>query len=266
MTKIAFFDVDGTMINVPHQLLKPTDKTIHALKEFQKQGNYIVVASARGVKPECLDEIPFDGFIGCDGGYIEFHQEVLLNNVFTVKDLNLQNSIYEATNGQYIINERATSYFSDVDGELIKKHLKLYNGTDKLPDDYDDHWRFQNIKANTVTALFYNAKDLHEALDMLPQEWSINAYDTGHIRMDVHPQGYTKGTACEYLYQKLNIPKENTYAFGDGENDIEMFHLVGTSIAMGNADVEVKKHASTVTLTVDEDGIADFFEKEFKIK
>ena len=71
-----FFDVDGTMINVPHQLLKPTDKTIHALKKFQKQGNYIVVASARGVKPECLDEIPFDGFIGCDGGYIEFHQEV----------------------------------------------------------------------------------------------------------------------------------------------------------------------------------------------
>ena len=52
--------------------------------------------------------------------------------------------------------------------------------------------------------------------------------------------------------------------FGDGENDIEMLHLVGTSIAMGNADVEVKKHASTVTLTVDKDGIADFFEKEFK--
>ena len=53
MTKIAFFDVDGTMINVPHQLLKPTDKTIRALKEFQKQGNYIVVASARGAMPDC---------------------------------------------------------------------------------------------------------------------------------------------------------------------------------------------------------------------
>ena len=42
MTKIAFFDVDGTMINVPHQLLKPTKRTIEALKDFQKQGNYIV--------------------------------------------------------------------------------------------------------------------------------------------------------------------------------------------------------------------------------
>ena len=47
---------------------------------------------------------------------------------------------------------------------------------------------------------------------MLPKEWSINAYDTGHIRMDVHPQGYTKGTACQYLYQKLGISKEDTYA------------------------------------------------------
>ena len=37
MTKIAFFDVDGTMINVPHQLLKPTDKTIHALKNFKNK-------------------------------------------------------------------------------------------------------------------------------------------------------------------------------------------------------------------------------------
>ena len=52
MIKIAFFDVDGTLINVPHQLLKPTKRTIEALKDFQKQGNYIVVASARGAMPE----------------------------------------------------------------------------------------------------------------------------------------------------------------------------------------------------------------------
>ena len=195
-------------------------------------------------------------------------KKILLNNVFSVKDLNLQNSVYEATNGQYIISERSRQVISvTCRWRTYQKTFKtLYMGQISLPDDYDDDWRFQNVKANTVTALFYNAKDLHEALDMLPKEWSINAYDTGHIRMDVHPQGYTKGTACEYLYQKLNIPKENTYAFGDGENDIEMLHLVGTSVAMGNADVEVKKHASTVTLTVDEDGIADFFEKEFKIK
>ena len=172
-----------------------------------------------------------------------------------MKDLNLQNSVYEATNGQYIISERATSYFSDVDGELIKKHLRLYNGTDKLPEEYNDDWRFQDIKANTVTALFYNAKDLHEALDMLPKEWSINAYDTGHIRMDVHPQGYTKGTACEYLYQKLNIPKENTFAFGDGMNDTDMLEYCNVGIAVGNAKEGLKEIADEVCDDIAKDGI-----------
>lgn len=265
MTKIAFFDIDGTMINVPHQIFKPSEKTKKALIEFQKQGNYIVVASARGYMPSSLAEIPFDGFIGCDGGYIVFQDEVLVDNIFTVKDLNLQNSVYEATHGQYIISEHKQSFFSDKDGELIKKHLRLYRGTDQLPDDYDDDWRFQTVKANTVTALFYNAKDLHEAMDMLPQDWAINAYDTGHIRMDVHPRGFSKGQACQFLYQKLGIDKQDTYAFGDGENDIEMLELAGVGIAMQNGEDIVKEHADMVTLSVDDDGIAHAFSKLFGI-
>ena len=39
MTKIAFFDIDGTLINVPHQLLKPTEKTIETLSKFQNKGH-----------------------------------------------------------------------------------------------------------------------------------------------------------------------------------------------------------------------------------
>lgn len=265
MTKIAFFDIDGTMINVPHHIFSPTKKTKQVLQEFQKQGNYIVVASARGAMPSSVAEIPFDGFIGCDGGYIVFKDKVLVDNIFTVQDLNLQNSIYEATNGQYIICEKEQSFFSDKDGELIKKHLRLYRGTDQLSDDYDDNWRFQTVQANTVTALFYNAKDLHEAMGMLPENWAINAYDTGHIRMDVHPQGFSKGQACQFLYQKLGIDKEDSYAFGDGENDIEMLKLVGTGVAMANASDEVKKHADMITLSVDDDGIANAFNKLFGI-
>lgn len=260
MTKIAFFDIDGTLINVPHQLLKPTEKTIETLSKFQNEGHYIVVASARGEMPESLKEIPFDGFIGCDGGYIVFHDEVLLDNIFTVEQLNLQNSIYEACHGQYIMSEHHNSFFSDKNGDLIKKHLRLYRGSDEIGEDYNDDWRFQTVKANTVTALFHSARDLHEAVDMLPDNWAINAYDTGHIRMDVHPPGFSKGQACQYLYQKLGIKKEDTYAFGDGENDIEMLELVGTGVVMDNASEVVKQHGDVVTLSVDEDGIAYAFQ------
>ena len=43
MTKIAFFDVDGTMINVPHQLLKPTDKNNSCFKRISKNKETILL-------------------------------------------------------------------------------------------------------------------------------------------------------------------------------------------------------------------------------
>ena len=63
----------------------------------------------------------------------------------------------------------------------------------------------------------------------------------------------------------MSIEYENTYAFGDGINDVEMLQLVQHGIAMGNAIDELKKVASEITDTVDHDGIAKTFEKYFEI-
>ena len=54
----------------------------------------------------------------------------------------------------------------------------------------------------------------------------------------------------------MNIPIEDSYAFGDGENDIEMLATVGCGIAMGNAAKAVKAHAKKVTDSVSQDGVA----------
>ena len=51
------------------------------------------------------------------------------------------------------------------------------------------------------------------------------------------------------------------YAFGDGENDIEMLATVGCGIAMGNAAKAVKAHAKKVTDSVSQDGVASGIEK-----
>ena len=58
------------------------------------------------------------------------------------------------------------------------------------------------------------------------------------------------------MLEYLNIPIENSYAFGDGKNDIEMLSTVGCGIAMGNACEQVKNYAHKVTETVHNDGVA----------
>ena len=50
MTKIAFFDIDGTMVNVPNGLLHPTEETKRVIQKFREQGNYVVVATGTASK------------------------------------------------------------------------------------------------------------------------------------------------------------------------------------------------------------------------
>ena len=81
--KIAFFDIDGTLLDVPHGLNAPSRATIEALKAFQDQGNKIVIASARGAVPASLECIFFDGYIFNDGHYIIYEGKVLVDDLFT---------------------------------------------------------------------------------------------------------------------------------------------------------------------------------------
>ncbi|NOV80034.1 hydroxymethylpyrimidine pyrophosphatase-like HAD family hydrolase [Clostridium saccharobutylicum] len=66
----------------------------------------------------------------------------------------------------------------------------------------------------------------------------------------------TKASGILKVLDFLDIPIENSYAFGDGKNDIEMLSTVGCGIAMGNASDYVKKYAKKVTDTVHNDGVA----------
>ena len=49
-----------------------------------------------------------------------------------------------------------------------------------------------------------------------------------------YDKNVTKGEAVKNIMEKLNIPLENTMAFGDGLNDYEMLSEVGKGLLMGN--------------------------------
>lgn len=265
MVKIAFFDIDGTMVNVPNGMMHPTSETKRVLQTFQKQGNYIVVATARGEIPDSVKDICFDGYICSDGHYIEFQNKVLVNNIFTKQQLLQQMEIYDANHGGYIFGGHYGQWYDSTENPLTKKHNELYAGTAIIDPHCIVKDCIEDIKANSATAIFANAQDLYAAKKALPSNWAINAYDQDHIRMDVHLPGFSKGTACQYLYQYLHIEKEDSYAFGDGQNDIEMLQLVGHGIAMKNATKEIQEIADDVTDTVDNDGISKAFKKYFNI-
>lgn len=54
------------------------------------------------------------------------------------------------------------------------------------------------------------------------------------------PFGASKGKGLQRLLQHMDVDAKHVLAFGDGQNDVEMFQLVGTSVAMGNAMQQVR--------------------------
>ena len=72
---------------------------------------------------------------------------------------------------------------------------------------------------------------------------------------DIVAEDNSKAHGMEAICRHFGIRQEETLAFGDGANDIEMLEWAGIGVAMGNADDIVKKHADQITTDVDNEGI-----------
>jgi len=74
--------------------------------------------------------------------------------------------------------------------------------------------------------------------------------------LDITPPGRNKGTFLQAMAGRLSISTDAVATIGDMENDLAMFKTSGVSFAMGNASGEVKKMATHVTASNEDEGFA----------
>ena len=78
--------------------------------------------------------------------------------------------------------------------------------------------------------------------------------------LDITPPGVNKGTFVQTIAHRLGISTDAVATIGDMQNDLGMFRVSGTSFAMGNATDDVKRQATHVTASNEEDGFAKAME------
>jgi len=82
--------------------------------------------------------------------------------------------------------------------------------------------------------------------------------------LDITPPGFNKGTFVQAMAKRLGISTDTVATIGDMQNDLAMFRVSGTSIAMGNATDDVKDEATHVTASNEQDGFAEAMEMILK--
>jgi len=80
-----------------------------------------------------------------------------------------------------------------------------------------------------------------------------------HFLEFAHPD-VTKGSGLEFLSGRVGFTREETVAFGDGENDVELLEWAGYAVAVANAHPKVLAVADYVCPSVEEEGVAQVIE------
>ena len=78
----------------------------------------------------------------------------------------------------------------------------------------------------------------------------------GTTILNVTATGVNKGSAVAWAARRVGLRPGELLVVGDSENDLSMFDVAGTAVAMGQAPPHVQARAHLVTGAFDEDGCA----------
>jgi len=126
-------------------------------------------------------------------------------------------------------------------------------------DDYD-HLSDQVAKLVGVS-------DDHDAIQKASEEAHeqfgdhVTAAASQPYYLDVTHPDANKGFVARYLAKQYELDEAEIATIGDMPNDVLMFAHSGLSIAMGNADPQVKRAARRVTDTNEKEGFAKAVER-----
>jgi len=122
----------------------------------------------------------------------------------------------------------------------------------------------EDLKEKPTKILFIGeSAELDEMAQKLVDKFpdTINVTKSKDIFLEVsHPKA-TKGNALKELAESLHIDSKQVIAIGDNMNDLDMIRYAGCGAAVANAVDALKEAADFVTVSNDDDGVAEVIEK-----
>ncbi len=265
--KCVFVDIDNTL-NVSSG--KVTAYTKDVMKRLKEKGIIVVVNTGRSAKYaiEKSKEASLSNYIVSSNGaevydyvndVIIFEQSIPAETVKNVykycQRMNLTlilNTLVARfiNKKEYKYNNEPVEYFSDID-EILNKYP--INQLVILSENYDR----MLVIPHMFKEKFPNLKVVHSSMSLI-EEKRIKNKEYYH---DLVLENTAKSTGLVELLDYLKINADDVIAAGDGYDDVCMFDVVGTSIAVGNANEKLKEIATYIADTVQNDGVAKMLEK-----
>jgi Cof subfamily protein (haloacid dehalogenase superfamily) len=253
--RLVIADIDGTLVT-KGKLLTP--KSVQSVDRLNAAGIIFGVTTGRppaGVKM-LIESLPHLRFIaGFNGG-------VVVNRDFSVFKQNLLPAEAAEQVVQMILEHEMDVWLytdkdwfvRDVGAYRVDREEKTVQFPPKVVPTFDG--LFDRVTKIVGVSEDYERvarceKDLQERCGS-----SVSAARSQPYYLDVTHPNANKGEVVLMASEFFEIPAQEIATIGDMANDITMFKNCGVSIAMGNASPEVRRAATCVTASNEEEGFA----------
>lgn len=257
--KAVFFDVDGTLINIHRQKTKISEPVKEAIRALRRAGHHTFIASGRPrayLSDELSDPELFDGYVLMNGAVVLLDGKAIFRKNLPRETLKKIVALLEEYHVEYVLESEPYVYMKKEYKALENVYTSINISMEHFVREYDESLAGLQIAKIEIMADAPNANGLFHKLLAWPGLTGL--IDPTLLKiMEVYSTDVSKATGIAEALKYLAIPAEQSYAFGDGLNDLEMMETVGTSLVMGNAGNELKTKADHVLPTVDEDGVAE---------
>lgn len=277
LMKLIAIDLDGTLLSHNMEI---TEESLEAIREAQNQGNIVMICSGRA--PEDIQQIlnKYDLSIplaGSNGSVVHAHGRVLQsvsmdrNDVIeTAERLDAERFPYRiyTNEGIYV----PADWSERVELAMQQEQIKVEGLTDEIYkkiteqpqkssllnffDHYSELFTREELTIQKFFVLTLNASSKTALGNSLEEISTIGITSSSPLNIEVMDQYGNKGSALKRVAEHFNIPLHDTVAIGDNFNDLPMMEVAGLSVAMGNAEAEVKELCDVVTHTNGENGVA----------
>ncbi len=256
-------DLDGTLLNSQHQL---TARTRETLKKAMRHGVHVVLATGRTWSAPTAGRVVRELGLTLPG---IFSQGLMIHN--PDGSIRYQRSIAneraaevirfsEAHHLHYYGASGATLFMQGENPFIVEMMARYHEPSPKTVPSLLDILAAGSFNKFVFIEEPERIAGLRDVL--LPELCDGEALvQTAPEFLEFLPSGASKGAALARLIEELNIPRDSVLAIGDAENDIEMLQVAGIGVAMGNAMPHVKEIADYITLSNDEDGVAEAVER-----
>lgn len=255
--KCFSIDLDGTLLNSEHDISESNLQTIYELHEA---GHEIILNTGRAyadvIKIKAIQNLEIPIF--CVNGSVLFSKsrELLYEATIPVDTYKEIFPILKKLGVGILVYTNHGGFPST----LPPLHKKSKEELNTLFEtfDYNELLEMDQLKIYKLIALTHldQLEKVEEVKKALAGKFEISMASSFPNNVEITSNEAHKGKALLRYQQLMNLDFNEIYAFGDGGNDLAMFEVATTSVAMANAPVHIQQKADIITKSNDEDGFA----------